>query len=365
MDEPWQAGLSPWTMTEANGRFYGRGTADNKGQHTINLAALKAVLETRGKLGFNAKFLLEMGEERGSPGLRQICASQRERAEGRSADRLGWPAAEGHQPTIFLGSRGTLPFDLVIKAREREYHSGNWGGALSNPAIQLAHAIASLVGPTGQILVPELKPPHHAGVGAPGARRLRARERRRRPRDQRLVGRARAHSGRARVRLVLAGGAGVRDRHSGVAGQCNSVESLGADAAALRRSASSPQRVIPAVRAHLERNGFAAVEVRQVQDDVHRATRLSPDNPWVDWAVALDHRDRPAAKPTVLPNFGGTLPNDCFADILEMPTLWVPHSYPACAQHAPNEHLPVAIAREGLAIMAGLYWDFGEAGLPA
>src|SRR4029450_1550220 len=61
MDKAWQEGAAPWTMTEINGRLYGRGTADNKGQHTINLAALKAVLETRGVLNFNARFLVEMG----------------------------------------------------------------------------------------------------------------------------------------------------------------------------------------------------------------------------------------------------------------------------------------------------------------
>ena len=77
MDEAWQQGLSPWTMTETADRLYGRGTAYNKGQHTINLAALKAVLETRGRLGFNAKYLIEMGDERGSPGLRDICARER------------------------------------------------------------------------------------------------------------------------------------------------------------------------------------------------------------------------------------------------------------------------------------------------
>ncbi|MNI90602.1 hypothetical protein D3C73_1481470 [compost metagenome] len=40
----------------------------------------------------------------------------------------------------------------------------------------------------------------------------------------------------------------------------------------------------------------------------------------------------------------------------------MPHSYPACAQHAPNEHLLGSVAREGLAIMAGLYWDLGDQG---
>lgn len=66
-DEGWAEGLSPFVMSERNGRWYGRGTADNKGQHSVNMAALKAVLETRGRLGFNAKYLIEMGEERGSP----------------------------------------------------------------------------------------------------------------------------------------------------------------------------------------------------------------------------------------------------------------------------------------------------------
>ena len=59
---------------------------------------------------------------------------------------------------MFLGSRGGVTFDLWIDAREGGHHSGNWGGALSNPGIQLAHAIACLVGPTGQIRVPELVP---------------------------------------------------------------------------------------------------------------------------------------------------------------------------------------------------------------
>jgi hypothetical protein len=65
-------------------------------------------------------------------------------------------------------------------------------------------------------------------------------------------------------------------------------------------------------------------------------------------------------KPAILPNLGGSLPNDIFTDILELPTIWCPHSYPACSQHAPNEHVPLSVVREGLAIMAGLYWDMAE-----
>ena len=49
--------------------------------------------------------------------------------------------------------------------------------------------------------------------------------------------------------------------------------------------------------------------------------------------------------PAVLPNLGGSIPNDVFTDLLGMPTIWVPHSYAGCSQHAPNEHLLLPIAR--------------------
>ncbi|HYL90513.1 MAG TPA: M20/M25/M40 family metallo-hydrolase, partial [Burkholderiales bacterium] len=43
-DEQWRAGLGPWNVKQEGDRIYGRGTADNKGQHTINLAAIETVL---------------------------------------------------------------------------------------------------------------------------------------------------------------------------------------------------------------------------------------------------------------------------------------------------------------------------------
>jgi acetylornithine deacetylase/succinyl-diaminopimelate desuccinylase-like protein len=125
-----------------------------------------------------------------------------------------------------------------------------------------------------------------------------------------------------------------------------------------------PQDILPALRRHLDRNGFSYVRIGQAGDDIFYATRLDPDNPWVDWVVNSILRTT-GRKPAILPNLGGSLPNDVFAEVLNLPTLWVPHSYPGCSQHAPNEHLPLAIAREGLALMAGIYWDVGELPVPS
>lgn len=92
------------------------------------------------------------------------------------------------------------------------------------------------------------------------------------------------------------------------------------------------------------------------------ATRLDPEDPWVLWALG-SMRETTGKPPVLLPNLGGTLPNDVFADVLGLPTLWVPHSYPACSQHAPDEHLLGSVAREALQIMAGLFWDLGDVNL--
>ena len=66
-----------------------------------------------------------------------------------------------------------------------------------------------------------------------------------------------------------------------------------------------------------------------------RATRTDPDHSWVTFARRSIERTigRP---PAVLPNLGGSLPNDCFAELLGLPTVWVPHSYAAARSTRPT-----------------------------
>src|SRR5713226_9928026 len=156
----WRDNLDPWRTTRVGNRIYGRGTADNKGQHSINLSALRAVHETRGgRLGFNAKFIIETGEEIGSPDLRQVCESLREALAADLFLASDGPRLSADRPTIFLGCRGGIRIHLDVNLRDGSHHSGNWGGVLANPATILASAIASLVDGKGRLLLDELKPP--------------------------------------------------------------------------------------------------------------------------------------------------------------------------------------------------------------
>jgi hypothetical protein len=53
-----------------------------------------------------------------------------------------------------------------------------------------------------------------------------------------------------------------------------------------------------------------------------------------------------------------------YAEVLGLPTIWVPHSYAGCSQHAPDEHVLAPVCRDALRIMAGLWWDLGDGGTP-
>ena len=362
LDAGWKPGLSPWTLVEQDGRYYGRGVVDNKGQHTINIAAQAAVLGVRGKLGFNAKWLIEMGEETGSPGLREVCAEYRDLLAADVLVGSDGPRLTADRPTISLGTRGAYPIDIWIDAREGGHHSGNWGGLLSSPSIQLVHALATITGPSGQIRIPEWVPD---AIPDSVKRALADCEVKSGPGDP-VIDPTWGEPGLTLAEKVFAWC--TFEILAMTAGNPESPVNAVPPRAWARGQirfvvGTDPDEFLPALRRHLDRHGFPMVEIARGRDDIMNATRLDPEHPWAQFAAASIARTTNKT-PAVLPNVGGSLPNDIFSEGLGLPTIWVPHSYPGCSQHAPNEHFPTALAREALAIMAGLYWDLGEGGTP-
>jgi acetylornithine deacetylase/succinyl-diaminopimelate desuccinylase-like protein len=330
------------------------------------MQAMAAVLAVRGKLGFNVKYLIEMGEEVTSPGLQALCAEHKALFKADVMIASDGPRLRADRPTLFLGSRGCINFDLSIEARAGGHHSGNWGGLISNPGIQLAHAIASITSPTGAILVPEWKPSHLPDA----VRRALA--------DCEVDG----GDGNGHGGPVIEPGWGEPSLSPAerVFGWCsfevlafktgnpetpvNAIPPRAWARCQLRFVVGiDAQDIIPALRRHLDAHGFGMVQLDVPKGEIFQATRIDPNEPWVQWAVN-SLAQTSGQKPAVLPNLGGSLPNDIFTDTLGLKAIWVPHSYPGCSQHAPNEHLPPALLREALGLMAGLYWDLGACGTP-
>jgi acetylornithine deacetylase/succinyl-diaminopimelate desuccinylase-like protein len=362
LEPQWRDGLDPWTLTRRRDRLYGRGTADNKGQHSINIAALETVLKTRGKLGFNAILLLETGEEIGSPGLREICRNEKDRLAADVLIASDGPRLAPERPTIFLGARGAMNFDLVVDLREGGHHSGNWGGLLANPGVILAHALASITSDKGAIKIPEWKP-----AQMPNSVRM-------------ALADCTVEGGEDAPAIDPDWGEPGLTPSERVFGWCsfevlafttgnpeNPVNAIPPKATATCQIrfvvGVDPEEFMPALRRHLDAYGFPMVRVEPWKKAYFPATRLDPDHDWVRWA-AKSITETTGKRPAILPNLGGSLPNDIFATDLGLPTIWVPHSYASCSQHAPNEHMLAPVAREALAVMTGIYWDLGEAGVP-
>jgi acetylornithine deacetylase/succinyl-diaminopimelate desuccinylase-like protein len=371
LDDQWRAGLSPWRLTQEGDHWYGRGSADNKGQHALNLCALEAVLAERGgALGFNLKLVLETSEERGSTGLRGFVAEQADRLAADVLIASDGPRVMPEVPTIATGTRGTYHFDLVVDLRPGGVHSGHWGGLTTDPAVVLSHAIGCVIDQRGKILVREWLP--GASGASPGVSGVPA-----------------------AVRAVLdgcpVGGGGESasvDPGWGEPGLTpaekiygwnsfivlsmlsgrpdNPVNAVAPNARAhcqIRYTVDSdPAGFEAALRRHLDANDLQNVRIENASVRMP-ASRTDPGHPWVRWTVASMERTLGKAV-QVIPNSSGGLPGDVFVDYLGVPLVWIPHSYNGCKQHGPDEHLLVAPAREGLAAYTGIWWDLGEAGTP-
>jgi len=360
-DDQWTKGRGPWQTTREDDRIYGRGTADNKGQHSINMAAMACVLKERGQLGFNAKYLIEMGEENGSIGLRQLVEQNLDSFAADVFMGSDGPRIRADKPTLTLGARGAENFNLVCDLRKGAHHSGNWGGLLADPAIILAHAIASIVSATGEILIPEWLPPQMPGS---------------------------VKDALSKIEIETIGGGPAIDPDWGQPGLSAPEKVYGwNNFAVLAMTSGNPERpvnaispgaravcqlryfagtkvdgLIPALRRHLDAHGFQNVAIKPppaANAGGFSASRTELDNPWVAYVSGSFKRTTGEA-PAVLPSMGGSICNEVFTDVLGIPAIWIPHSYTACSQHAPDEHILLSGCRSAIELMTGLYWDLGS-----
>ncbi len=357
----WRDGLSPWAVTRDGDKVYGRGTADNKGQHLVHMAAIATILEERGSLGFNSKFMIETGEENGSKGLKDLVAAAKDDFAADVYFFSDGPRVDMTRPNITLGNRGSVNFDLSIDLRDGGHHSGNWGGLLANPGIILAHAIATIADARGKVLIDAWRPgpipnsvrdclkdiKRDGGANAPeidtdwGEPGLTTAEK--------VYG--------WNTFEVLAFRTGNPDN------PVNAIPPRARANCQLRYVVGiDPDGILPALRRHLDDNGFPMITIDDPppgNDAVFAAARTDPDHPWAQWVRAAVTRTT-GEMTVVNPNSGGSICNDIFQDVLELPIVCLPLSYSGCSQHAPNEHILWSLTREGMALVTGIYWDLGD-----
>jgi acetylornithine deacetylase/succinyl-diaminopimelate desuccinylase-like protein len=144
----------PFDATIHDGRIWGRGVADDKGQVHIHLKAIEAFVKAAGKLPLNLKLIVEGEEEIGSENLAEVL---RDKARDLAADFVCVSDTSMFGPdipSVCVALRGLMYLQVRVDGPASDLHSGSFGGGVANPVNALARMIARLHDDSGRVLVP-------------------------------------------------------------------------------------------------------------------------------------------------------------------------------------------------------------------
>ncbi len=351
----------PFEPVLKDGKLYGRGTFDNKGNVAARFAAIKAWREVRGDLPCGVKFCIEGDEEIGSPGMEAFVERHKELL---AADACIWEGGgvtwEG-LPMITLGVKGLLYVELQVESITHDAHS-SYGTVFPNAAWRLVWALNSIKGPDERIQIEgfydDVRPPtaderaaveklpqeHAATLGAYGIERS-------------TTG---VTGVEYNIRHLFEPTATVDGLSSGYQGPGpKTVLPAKAMAKVDFRLVNDqdPEDILRKLRAHLDKHGFEDVKVINLGGE-HPA-RTPVTHPLVQTmldALTPVYGDQPVITPTM----AGTGPLYPFVTTLNLPTADCGIGYPDAAIHAPNENIRTEDFLKGTKAIASLLERFGR-----
>ncbi len=325
--------------------LYGRGACDDKGQLFCHVKAIESYLKTHGELPVNVKLLIEGEEEIGSPNLHAFVERHLDELAADVAVISDSPMRGPKQPALTYALRGALSLDLEVHGLDRDLHSGQFGGAVHNPAQALAEILSRLHDRNGRIAIPGFY--DRVRSVAPAERAYLARTG---PRDAEILHNAGTAAGWGEAGYSLYERTTIRP--------------------ALTINGITAGYQGPGVKAVIPRSASAKLNFRLVPDQDPReidllfrkfldkvtplTVRIAVRTQIAAKPVLIDHRHsamRAAARayertfgvPPVLIRSGGTIPVvNMFQELLGIPTVLMGFGLPDAGIHGPNErlHLP-------------------------
>lgn len=340
----------PFSPTVRNGRLYGRGSADNKGNIAARLAAVDALLGVLGEVPVNLKMLVEGGEEVGSPGLEGFVNRERDRL---FADGCIWEYGYRNRrgaPVVYLGVKGMLYVELEAAGSGKEAHS-SWGAVVENPAWRLVQALNTVRAPDGTVLIEGF----YYDVDYSGEELLDNLSLEDFDPPSNLLQR---RGGKLLRTLLLEPTVNINGLSSGYQGP-GSKTIIPATASAKLDFRIVP-RQDPAVISrrlaeHLSKNGYDDLRMRVLQS--YPAARTSPDS-FMAKLVADTARDAYGVDPVVIPSGAASGPMYVITDILGIPCVSTGVGYHGSSVHGPDENIRVDDFVAGVKHMALVMLNF-------
>lgn len=353
----------PFEPRVAEGKLYGRGVSDNKGNIAARLAAIRAWQEVRGELPCSVKFCIEGDEEIGSPYMEEFVEANRELL---AADACLWEGGgvtwEG-LPQITLGVKGLLYVQLDCQTISHDAHS-SYGTVLPNAAWRLVWALSSIKGPDERVTIDgfydRVRPPTPEERAAVQAMPSEDEETLRSYGVQQAVSGVRGLE--YRLRHCFEPTATIDGLSSGYEGE-GAKTVLPAKAMAKMDFRlvpdQDPEDILAKLRIHLERCGFDDVKVSYISGE--RPARTPVTDPFVA-VVRQAVRRAYGAEPITVPTMAGTGPLYPFVKTLGLPVADCGIGYPDARIHAPDENIRIEDFRRGTKAVVALLGELGEGG---
>jgi acetylornithine deacetylase/succinyl-diaminopimelate desuccinylase-like protein len=354
----------PFEPSVRDGRLYGRGSVDDKGQVYLHLKAVEAHLRGRGSLPVNVVFVVEGEEEVGSPNLEVVLEEHRERLRCDAVLISDSSMFAPGLPSITVGLRGLAYFELRVRGPASDLHSGSYGGAVVNPATALARILAQLHDDEGRVTVPGF---YDAVREAQPAEREAMRELPFSEEEYREEVGAPALGGEAGFsvleRLWLRPTLDVNGLLSGYTGEGAKTVLPG------RAMAKVSMRLVPdqdyqdierKFADHVRALAPPGVEVEAVALHGGQPWHAEPSGPVFDAAArALEEA---FGRAPVFIREGGSIPIvRSFEEAFGVPVVLIGFGLPGENAHAPNEWFSLENYRKGAAAVARMYDHLGEA----
>src|SRR5580693_1429190 len=134
-------------------RIFARSASDDKASVIAIITALDALQAARIPLRSNIKLVFEGEEEAGSPHLADIVEKYKAQLGSDVWLICDGPVHQSRRQQIVFGARGIATVDITLYGPNHELHSGHYGNWAPNPAMALAHLLASMKDDDGRILI--------------------------------------------------------------------------------------------------------------------------------------------------------------------------------------------------------------------
>jgi len=349
----------PFSGKIINGKVYGRGASDNKGNFVSRLKAVQTFLEVTGDVPVNIKFFVEGEEEIGSPNLEPVIRKHKDLFSSDAAIwEFGGTDRRG-RPNLYLGLKGVLSVELKARGASRDVHSAN-APIIPNPAWRLVWALNLLKNKEENILIEGF----YENVRSSSSEEIECLksiplEEEEFKKELSLKEFLQNKSGLEALQALLCQPTctinGVISGYTGKGSKTVLPHEASAKLDFRLVPNQNPTEIFQKLVKHLKMCGFEDLEI--IKHGSTEPTRTSIDDPFVKLVVKTAEKVY-GEKAVIYPTSAGSGPMHLFRNFLGYPVVSAGCSHPEANTHAPNENLKIRSFIKGTKFIATLISDF-------